>query len=175
MVDAPENRSDKSWAVKAGDRISEWTSTLFAHPYMQIGVILFCGAWFWAGLQAGLLTAALSILAITLTQMVLNGQYAREAEARLRDIAMHAKLDELVIAMKGARNEMVGIEELDEERIAELKDQASAEIESAGEAAGDPQERKVAKEAVGRAAKKMSKKKVPRQPGSTKASGRTSR
>ena len=46
-----------------------------------------------------------SILAITLAQMVLNGQYDREAEAHRRDVAMHAKLDELIKATKRARNE----------------------------------------------------------------------
>ena len=115
--------TQKSLAVQIGDRISDWTSKLFAHPYMQVGVILFCVVWFVAGLRADLLTAALSILAITLTQMVLNSQYDREAEAHRRDVAMHAKLDELVHAMKGARNEMAGIEELDENTIEELKDE----------------------------------------------------
>ena len=112
---------EKSTLVEIGNRVSAWTSDLFAHPYMQIGVILFCLSWFVFGLKDDLLTAALSILAITLTQMVLNAQNDREAEDRRRDIAMHAKLDELLIAMKGARNEMAGIEELEEEEIARLK------------------------------------------------------
>src|SRR5205085_12106913 len=77
----------KSLAVQIGDRISDWTSKVFAHPYMQIGVIVFCVTWFAIGLPTDLLTAALSILAITLTQMVLNSQYDREAEAHRRDVA----------------------------------------------------------------------------------------
>jgi low affinity Fe/Cu permease len=103
----------KSRLVAIGDAISDWTSKLFAHPYMQVGVILFCIAWFAAGFHAETLTAALSILAITLTQMVLNGQYDREVEAHRRDVAMHAKLDELIKASRHARDEMAGIEELD--------------------------------------------------------------
>ncbi|WP_395001319.1 hypothetical protein [Sphingomonas sp.] len=47
---------------------------------MQIGVIVFCLAWFALGLKTDLLTAALLILAITLTQMVLNGQTERADE-----------------------------------------------------------------------------------------------
>ena len=39
----------KSFAVQIGDHISDWTSKLFAHPYMQVGVILFCVVWFVAG------------------------------------------------------------------------------------------------------------------------------
>jgi low affinity Fe/Cu permease len=156
MVDEKQ----ESWAVQVGGRISAWTSNLFAHPYMQIFVVLFCIAWFQIGLQVDLLTAALSILAITLTQMVLNRQNDREAEDRRRDIAMHAKLDELVIAMRGARDEMAGIEELEEDEIQDLKEQAAAEIDAAGQAAGAPSERAAAKKAVEVAAKKVVKKKV---------------
>ncbi len=141
----------KSRAVQIGDRISDWTSKLFAHAYMQVGVIVFCVLWFVVGLRADLLTAALSILAITLTQMVLNGQYDREAEAHRRDLAMHAKIDELIISMKGARNEMAGIEELDEADIRDLKEEVREAIDEAGAAAGDPQERAVAKRAAQRA------------------------
>ena len=135
--------------MQVGDWVSDWTSTLFAHPYMQVGVILFCIAWFALGLRADLLTAALSILAITLTQMVLNGQYDREAEAHRRDLAMHAKIDELIISMKGARNEMVGIEDLDEADIEELKAEVTEAIDEA--AAGHPSERARAKQAAQRA------------------------
>jgi low affinity Fe/Cu permease len=149
---------EKSWAVQLGGRISAWTSNLFAHPYMQVLVVVFCVGWFVLGLADDLLTAALSILAITLTQMVLNRQNDREAEDRRRDIAMHAKLDELVIAMKGARDEMAGIEELEEAEIEELKEQAAAEIDAAGEAARAPDERAKAKKAVAVAATKVVRK-----------------
>ena len=71
------------------------------------------------------LTAALSSLAIFLTQMVLNRQNERERDAHQRDVAMHAKLDELVLATKRARDEMAGIEDLPEDKIAKLKDRAS--------------------------------------------------
>jgi len=145
---------DKSWAVRTGDRVSEMVSNLFAHPYMQIGVILVCVAWFAFGFHAESLTAALSILAITLTQMVLNRQNEREADAHRRDVAMHAKLDELVIAVRGARNEMAGIEELEEAEIQELKTEVAEAIDEAGEAAGDPNERAAAKKAVAKAVEK---------------------
>ena len=131
--------STKSRFVQIGVAVSAWTANLFAHPYMQIGVITFCVIWFALGLQTDLLTAALSILAITLTQMVLNSQKERETDDRRRDIAMHAKLDELLIAMKGARDEMAGIEELDEEDIVQLKQNAQ---EQADELAEQLQDRK---------------------------------
>jgi low affinity Fe/Cu permease len=116
---------DKNRLVEFGERISDAFSRLFAHAAMQIAVIVFCLLWFWFGFHAEGLTAALSILAITLTQMVLNGQYDREAEARRRDVAMNAKLDELIHATKRARDEMAGIEEeLDEAEIRELREEA---------------------------------------------------
>lgn len=125
--------SPKSWLVQIGNGVSAWTADLFAHPYMQIGVILFCLGWFALGLRTDLLTAALSILAITLTQMVLNAQKERETDDHRRDVAMHAKLDELLLAMKGARDEMAGIEELEEEEIVELKEKAQEQVEELDE------------------------------------------
>jgi low affinity Fe/Cu permease len=104
-----------------GNRISEWVSNAAAHPFVQIGFVLFCLGWFVLGLKTDLLTAALSILAITLTQMVLNRQNDREIEAHRRDVAMHAKLDELIISVRDAHNEMAGIEDLPEEMITAMK------------------------------------------------------
>ena len=72
-------------------------------------------------------------LAISLTQMVLNRQNEREAEAHRRDVAMHAKLDELVLASHRARDEMAGIEELDEEEIRHLKQDAKDAIQAAAD------------------------------------------
>ena len=76
-----------------------------------------------------MLTAALSILAITLTQMVLNRQNEREIDAHRRDIAMHAKLDELISASRRARNDFVGVEEKEEEEIVQLKEGVKQAIE----------------------------------------------
>lgn len=144
--------------VSLGAAVSEWTSRLFAHPWLQVAVLIFCGLWFWVGFNTDLLTAGLSILAITLAQMVLNGQYRRESEAHRRDLAMHAKLDELIKATKRARDEMAGIEELEEEEIAELREDAKAAIDAQGERAGDPQERAVAKAAVDQVTAKAARK-----------------
>ena len=126
------NGQQKNWLERAGCRISAWASDISAHPFAQIAFILICAIWFAVGFATDLLTAVLSILAITLTQMVLNRQNEREMDAHIRDVAMHAKLDELVVAMKGARNEMAGIEEdLDEAEIEELKHHARDAIEIA--------------------------------------------
>jgi low affinity Fe/Cu permease len=76
------------------------------------------------------LTALLSILAITLTQMVLNRQEEREKEAHRRDVALHAKLDELLHASRRARDELAGIEDLEEEEIEKLRDPKVTKISS---------------------------------------------
>lgn len=114
-----------------GCRISAWVSDVFAHPMVQLGFIVLCLAWFLSGWPTDLLTAALSIMAITLTQMVLNRQNEREAEAHRRDVAMHAKLDELIIAVTHAHNDLAGIEDLPEEVIVELKEETLQKLEEA--------------------------------------------
>ena len=123
-----------------GIRISSAVSDFSAHPYVQAGLIIFCLAWFVSGWPVDILTAALSILAISLTQMVLNRQNEREREAHRRDVAMHAKLDELVIASRRARDEMAGIEEMDEEDIIELKEHAQEARDKAEEAKAKAEE-----------------------------------
>lgn len=139
----------RNWLVQAGDRLSEATARLFAHPTMHILVIIFCCLWFLVGLPTDLLTAALSILAITLAQMVLNGQYDREAEAHRRDVAMHAKLDELIHATKRARDEMAGIEEdLDECEIRQLREEAKELVEQAALRTNDIADGERAKRAI---------------------------
>ena len=142
------NGKEKSAFERIGCQISSWVSDIAADPLAQIVVVVICALWFALGLATEVLTAILSILAITLTQMVLNRQNEREADAHRRDVAMHAKIDELVIAMKGARNEMAGIEELDEEDIEEMKADAIDAIDRAGDAAGDADDRAAAKRVI---------------------------
>jgi low affinity Fe/Cu permease len=113
--------NEKSRLQALGCRISEAVADVSAHPYAQIGLILVCWLWFVLGLRVDMLTAALSILAITLTQMVLNRQQERETEAHRRDVALHAKLDELLIASRRARDVMAGVEDLEEDEIEALR------------------------------------------------------
>ena len=153
---------------RIGCLVSSWVADVAASPAAQIVVIVVCAAWFAAGYADALLTAILSILAITLTQMVLNQQKAREAEAHRRDVAMHAKLDELIAAKRGARNDLVGIEDKDEEEIVQLKEEVKEAIEEA--AGAEPVDREAAKKAVDKAAESLArgsssrpKRKTPRK------------
>lgn len=106
---------------EAGHSVSSRVADAAAHPLSQAAVLGFCVAWWCSGLPNDLLIATLSILAITLTQMVLNRQRMREEDDRRRDVAMHAKLDELLRVEKDASKELAGIEELEAEEIAALK------------------------------------------------------
>ena len=110
----------KSTIQHFGTIVSDVVSDAAAHPSAQIAMLVFCIGWFAFGLATDILSAAMAILAILLTQMVLNKQKEREADAHRRDVAMHAKLDELLIASGRARNEMAGIEHLEEEQIEEI-------------------------------------------------------
>ena len=117
---------EKGPITRLGCWISEIVASVAAHPFAQVGLILVCAAWFLLALRVDILTAALSILAITLTQMVLNRQQEREADAHRRDVALHAKLDELLHASRRARDELAGVEELEEEEIEALKNGGGA-------------------------------------------------
>ena len=150
-------QNQQSTFDRIGCLVSSWVADIAGTPAAQIVIILVCASWFLLGFGDALLTAVLSIMAITLTQMVLNQQKAREAEAHRRDVAMHAKLDELLLAMKGARDEMAGIEELDEDEIQELKEEVKQSIERAGDAAGEPHERALAKTAAEKALEQVTR------------------
>ncbi|UAK25686.1 low affinity iron permease family protein [Sphingomonas nostoxanthinifaciens] len=99
-----------------GCRVSAWGADLAGHPFSILTVAVVCAAWFIIGGTSAenTLTLALSVLAITLTQMVLNQQ-------RLSERALHMKIDELVFAMNGARDEIAGIERKTEEELEALR------------------------------------------------------
>jgi low affinity Fe/Cu permease len=128
--------SDKkpNLAYRIGCWVSDKVSDIFAHPYAQVVFIIVCVAWFVAGFNVNILTAALSIMAITLTQMVLNRQNEREIDAHRRDVAMHAKLDELIAASRRARNDFVGVEDKEEEEIVQLKEEVKEAIANSPDA-----------------------------------------
>lgn len=100
-----------------GCRFSDWGANIAGHPMAQIGVLVFCAAWFLLPLgdeATAVLTLVLSVLAISLTQMVLNQQKRHEA-------ALHFKIDELIHAMRGARDEVMGIEHKSEAELEALR------------------------------------------------------
>lgn len=154
---AMAEQNDKSFLERIGCRVSEFVADVAGHPFAQLGFVVVCVAWFAVGWNVNIFTAGLSILAITLTQMVLNRQNEREIEDHRRDVAMHAKLDELISASRRAKNEFVGIEEREEEEIVQLKEEVKEAIEQSP-ATEDPKSKEVAKRAVERAAEEVKQK-----------------
>lgn len=67
----------------------------FAKPYAIVGVPVLCVAWLVAGLDVDVLTLILSIVAITMTQLVLVSQGKTEE-------LMKAQMAELIRAIPGA-------------------------------------------------------------------------
>ncbi|WP_293881548.1 low affinity iron permease family protein [Sphingomonas sp.] len=118
---------------EAGSRIAGRTADMAGAPLAIVLVAMFCAGWFLRAGAAGenTLTLILSVASITLTQMVLNGQ-------RRSEQALHLKMDELVYAVRGARNEVAGIEtkstdELDAlRRTGEAAESALEERDAAG-------------------------------------------
>jgi low affinity Fe/Cu permease len=99
-----------------GGRVSQIGANVAGHPAAIVAVTVFCAIWLLVTGEDGQnsLTLILSILAITLTQMVLNQQ-------RTSERALHLKLDELVFATSEARDEMVAIENQSEAEIERLR------------------------------------------------------
>jgi low affinity Fe/Cu permease len=95
-------------------RISTTVATFAAHPLVQVGVLLACAIWLIVGGSEAALASAMTIGGFILTQMVLN-------EQRRRENALHLKIDELIVAMKDARNEVVGAEHAADDEIERLR------------------------------------------------------
>lgn len=165
---SPNGANSKSWMEQLGCDISAWVADIAGHPFAQVGFVVLCLVWFVAGWNVSILTAGLSILAITLTQMVLNSQKEREIDAHRRDVGMHAKLDELIAATRMARNDFVAVEEREEDEIVQLKDEVKEQIEEEPGAA-DPAVRETAKRAVETATDDLKKRSRNKQRGASAA------
>ncbi|WP_221234743.1 low affinity iron permease family protein [Sphingomonas aerophila] len=94
--------------------LSRAMAAFAAHPLIQLGVLIACVLWLALGGGENALASTLTIGGFVLTQMVLN-------EQRRRDKALHLKIDELIVAVAGARNEVAGVEGAAEDEIERLR------------------------------------------------------
>lgn len=99
---------------RAMARMSTVTAGIAAHPLVQVGVLVACILWLLLGQSEAALASTMTIGGFILTQMVLH-------EQRRRDNALHLKIDELLLAMHGARDELAGAEHAAEEEIERLR------------------------------------------------------
>lgn len=95
-------------------QLSNIIANAAAHPVSQILALALCLGWLLSGRSATALASAASIGGLMLTQMVLNQQ-------RRRDIALHLKIDELILSKGGARDEVAGIEHKTEEEMERIR------------------------------------------------------
>jgi low affinity Fe/Cu permease len=95
-------------------RLSAAVADGAGRPVAQIGVLTICAGWLALGFSIDRLAACVSIVALVLTQMVLNQQ-------RRQNAALHLKIDELVLTKRGARDEVAGIEQKSEAEIEQLR------------------------------------------------------
>ena len=101
-------------------RLSTVIADFAAHPIIQLGVLAACVLWLVLGKSEAALASTMTIGGFILTQMVLH-------EQRRRDNALHLKIDELLLAIKGARNELAGSEHAAEDEIERLRARHMAE------------------------------------------------
>lgn len=101
-------------------RLSTAVADAAAHPGAQLLVLVLCAGWWISGGSEATLASAMSIGSFVLTQMVLNQQ-------RRRELALQLKIDELILAKGGARNEVAGIERKTEEEIERLRAERNSE------------------------------------------------
>jgi low affinity Fe/Cu permease len=83
----------------------------FLGSYIGIAsVIAFCGAWLALALGENRLTLALSILALTFSQLILLQARRDRDRDEARDKALHAKIDALIHGVPDAPDELAGSE-----------------------------------------------------------------
>ena len=99
---------------RAVSDFSNMVATVAGHPFVQAAILIGCALWLALGGSEAALASALTIGGFVLTQMVLNQQ-------RRRENALHLKIDEILLAMHGTRNEVAGIEQEAEEEIERLR------------------------------------------------------
>ena len=92
-------------------RIAEFAG----HSAVQVGVLVACLVWLLVGGSEAALASAMTIGSFILTQMVLNQQ-------RRREDALHLKIDELLHAIDGARDEVAGSEHATDLELAALRE-----------------------------------------------------
>ncbi len=106
----------KLFFTKLCIRVADWIS----HPLCIILLPIFCAVYLYSGGEEGRLTLILSILAISLTQMVLQAQNVDAAETKLQ-------IAELVKATPKASNVVIK-NNLDPDDVKKMREEIGNEI-----------------------------------------------
>jgi len=92
---------------------------VLGHPASLLGVVAFAVAWRVLEPDSFDLHGIATLIAVAMTLLIQRGQNRDTA-------ALQAKLDELILATEGARNEVAGLDEKDAEDIEEIRRAGSA-------------------------------------------------
>lgn len=111
-----------NWLFKASEFLSAPPGFYLILVLMAVCTALVPFGW------TDVVTYGLSVLAIVITGIILIQGYRDTA-------ALHAKLDELIIALKETRNEVVGLEHRDPKEIASALEALETEAAKATESA----------------------------------------
>jgi low affinity Fe/Cu permease len=111
--------------VSIGDRMAQlslWSVRFSAMPALQPMTLIASILWLEIGLRVDLLTNILSIWAIILSLMLLTKMVLDDEQGCRRDMAIQAKLDELIKATAGARDDLRHLEDRPLVEIEERRD-----------------------------------------------------
>lgn len=86
----------------------------FGHPLAAVLFPVVCLVAVLTHVNTNVQTYILSVLSITTTQMVL-------ITSSKRDKALHAKIDEIILATEGARNDLIHLEDQNQTQIENLR------------------------------------------------------
>ena len=89
--------------------MAEKIARQLAKPWALLGLAFFFGL-LPSAVPVDVITYILSVMALTICQLVLSVQFADKDRDATRDCAMHKKLDAIIIALDKAPNTLVGIE-----------------------------------------------------------------
>lgn len=87
------------------EKIARW----LGKPWMVLGLAIFF-SFLPLAVPVDVITYILSVMALTICQLVLSVQFADKDKDAARDCAMHLKLDEILRAIPQASNDLIGRE-----------------------------------------------------------------
>ncbi len=103
------------------DNLFDWVACRAGRPKVIVALVGLIILGFVFNLGTDPINVTISIASLAISLMIVGKQEKAECQAHARDVAMHAKVDELIRAKKNARNDLIGAEERTEEEIIALK------------------------------------------------------
>lgn len=103
------------------DNIFDKVAQQVGRPWIILMIITSVGLALISDFAVDAVNMAISIASLAISLMIVGKQDKAECRARVRDEALHAKIDELIKTSTDARNELIGLEEKPEEEVKKMK------------------------------------------------------